>query len=489
MRVCGRGFLCTALFILGACGQDSAAFRVANGADPSSLDPHLISSVAEGRVLSSLWAGLTRSDPTTLEVLPGLAKSWESSPDGTAWTFHLRKNLYWSDGSSLTASDVESSWLRLQNPATGAPYQDWLAGARFSSHLDEVRIQFPAPRPQFPAMCSWPALAPIPQDLRDGTGTPASVSSGPYTLERWKIRDRVRVVRNPFHWDSSHAGPESIDFLTVESAFTALNLFLTGGVDWTPRVPRLAARNLARNHHPDFRSSPRLGTSFLRFQVGTPPMNDPTVRKAFSDSIHRGQLAELLSPGPVPALSLVPPGLPGYSPPIPGFLLGFPGPELEGPYELLFPSSDSNRLVAEFLQDQWKRNLGVEVRLVNQEWKAFLRSQRKGDYQISLSSWIADYPDPVAFLEVFRSSSGNNRTGWKNQEFDGLLDRAGRAGDPATRNALLQKAETLLMGNRPIAPLLHEAGSDLVSPRWEGVEPGPMGTVDWGRVRPATVAG
>ena len=91
MRECGRGFLCTALFILGACGQDSAAFRVANGADPSSLDPHLISSVAEGRVLSSLWAGLTRSDPTTLEVLPGLAKSWESSPDGTAWTFHLRK--------------------------------------------------------------------------------------------------------------------------------------------------------------------------------------------------------------------------------------------------------------------------------------------------------------------------------------------------------------------------------------------------------------
>ena len=215
-------------------------------------------------------------------------------------------------------------------------------------------------------------------------------------------------------------------------------------------------------------------------------MDDPSVRRAFSDSIHRGQLAKLLAPGPVPALSLVPPGLPRYSPPIPASLPGFPGPELEGPYELLFPSSDTNRLVAEFLQDQWKRNLGVEVRLVNQEWKAFLRSQRKGEYQISLSSWIADYPDPVAFLEVFRATSGNNRTGWKNPEFDGLLDLAGRAEDPATRNALLQEAEALLMRNRPIAPLLHEAGSDLVSPRWEGVEPGPMGTVDWGRVRPAT---
>ena len=142
------------------------------------------------------------------------------------------------------------------------------------------------------------------------------------------------------------------------------------------------------------------------------------------------------------------------------------------------------------LLNQWSFGLNISKKLPGYD-----DFDTRGGYIIedpgtlSLSSWIADYPDPVAFLEVFRSSSGNNRTGWKNQEFDGLLDRAGRAGDPATRNALLQKAETLLMGNRPIAPLLHEAGSDLVSPRWEGVEPGPMGTVDWGRVRPATVAG
>ncbi|HBF23717.1 MAG TPA: hypothetical protein DDW23_07880 [Planctomycetes bacterium] len=484
-----RGVLVTALLLhAGACGKDPAALRIANGPDPSSLDPHLASSVSEGRILSSLWAGLTKSNPTNLEVMPGLAETWTPSENGRIWTFKIRDNLRWSDGSPLTTKDVKASWVRLQNPKTGAPYQNWVADASISTSSNSVRIEFPNPQPQFPAMCSWPALAPIPPGLRNENEIPGEVSSGPYTLKYWKIRDRVRVIRNPFYWKKNSEAPESIDFLTVESSFTALNLFLSGEVDWTPLVPRLAALALVKKKEPSFSASPRLGTTFLRFQAPPSSIHDYSTIKTLSDAIDRKKLAEVVGPGSIPAISLTPPGLPGYAPPLPSRFSHPVKPKLHGRLELIFPSSDANRIVAEFLQDQWKRNLGVEVLLVNQEWKAFLRTQQSGNYQISLSSWIADYPDPLSFLEIFHSDSGNNRTGWENVQYDTLLDMASQEGNPSERLKILRRAESLLIRGGPIVPLTHEAGTDLISSQWSNIRPGPMGNINWERIRPRSGA-
>ena len=251
------------VLLLAACGPApppaEAWLRVANGPEPEVLDPQMATRAADGRILGALYAGLTRLDPLTLEPLPDLAESFTAERLGRVWRFRLRSGLRWSDGSPLTAADVLESWERLRDPATAATYASWLSNAELRLEGDEIVVSFPQPMPMFGQMCAFHALAPIPAALREaapGTVPQPQVSSGPFRLLERRVRDRVRVERNPHCWRAAEVALAGIDFLTVESQFTALNLWLAGEAELLFDVPSLAVPALLEEHPQAFAPEP-----------------------------------------------------------------------------------------------------------------------------------------------------------------------------------------------------------------------------------------
>jgi oligopeptide transport system substrate-binding protein len=496
-----------------------------NGSEVETLDPSAVTAQADGRVASALFEGLTVKDPRTLEPLPGAAESWELAQDGLALTFRLRE-ARWSNGDPLGAEDFLWSWRRLLEPETAAPYAYHLwcvRGARAFSRSSAaeraarwtevglsapdartLRVELERPTPYFLALTASPALFPVhrrslehfrhrfPERWESEWIRPGHlVSNGPFRLVERRVNDRLRLVKNREYWDAGSVALRSIDVLACEHAGTALNLYLAGEVDWIDRVPAaLVPRLLERD---DFRPAPYLASAFYRVNTTRPPFDDRRVRRALALALDRAALcARVLGKGESPSWSLTPPGLAGYARPEmahaargaggaaeahardveearallveAGFGPGRPLP----PLEIHFNTSETNRAVAEVIAAGWRAALGLEVRLLNQERKAYLDAQRTLAYDVSRSSWIGDYPDANTFLEVFVGGGENNRTGWSDARYDALVAAAAREGDGARRLALLAEAEAILLAELPILPLHGFVSQNLVRPRLGG---------------------
>ena len=486
------------MLLLAACTPSRAELVIANGPDVEVLDPQLANSTAAARVFQALFEGLTRLDPITLEVVPGLAESWQSNDAGTVWSFRLRENLRWSDGSPLTVEDVRASWLRLAAPSTGASYADWLRDANIEINLADrwLMVFLVRPMPLFDRMCAYHALAPIPEALRNaapGSFPKALPCSGPFRLVERRIRDRIRVERNPFSWRAEKVQLQSIDFLTIDSQFTALNLFLSDDVLYTPNVPSLAVPKLLAEHPAIFQPAPQFATYFLRFRVNAPPFDNRDLRLALTHAIDRESLATQVGGGRPAATSLVPDlvkdyphvSAPLFDPARARTYFAAAEKAQGGPIqrlEYIYPSSELNRAVAEVLQQQWREVLGIEVSLVNLENQSFRPLQRDLEYQVSHSSWIGDYLDPLTFLELFHSNSSNNRTGFKNHRYDSLLDEASANPKASARFEFLAAAETMLLEEAIVLPLLVDISQELASPRLHGFHRNAAGVIDWARL-------
>jgi oligopeptide transport system substrate-binding protein len=237
----------------------------------------------------------------------------------------------------------------------------------------------------------------------------------------------------------------------------------------------------------DFQPAPYLASSFFRVNVTRPPLDDPRVRRALSLAIDRRAIVEKVTRGgELPSWSFVPPILSGWN----GAAIAHDGDLArdcaearrllaEAGYgteralpaiELHFASQATNKDVCEVVADTWRRELGVETRLRNQEWKVYLDAQRRLEYEVSRSSWIADYADAATFLEIFAPGSDNSRTGWNDARYGDLLARARGAREPE-RGRLLAQAERLLLDEGPILPLYTFAVTSLLDPRVGGFHP------------------
>ncbi len=502
-----------------------ADFVYDNGSEVATLDPATISAQADGRVAMALFEGLTVKDPATLAPLPGVAESWELAPDGVTWTFRLRA-ARWSNGDALDAADFLWSWRRLLEPETAAPYAYLLhcvrgaeAYARAAPDEREARarelglhapdartlvVELARPTAHFLALTSFHPLFPVhrrsyehyrarfPERWASEWIRPGQlVSNGPFTLRERRVNDRLRLLKNPEYWDADAVAFRSLDVLALEHVGTALNLYLAGEVDWIDRVPtQLVPRLLARE---DFAPAPYLATYFYRVNTTRAPYDDARVRRALALAIDRRALcAAVVQRGEQPCWSLTPPGLAGYArPALPHAaddedgaaaalardraearaLLAEAGFGPTHPFPVLalhFNTSEAHRDIAEVIAADWRRTLGIEVQLVNQERKGALDAQQNLRYDVSRSSWIGDYADPENFLTVFRGGGENNRTGWSNARYDALLDEAARERDQARRLALLAAAERILLDELPILPIYSYVSQNLVNPRLGG---------------------
>jgi oligopeptide transport system substrate-binding protein len=476
-----------------------ADVTIINGNEPESLDPHIVTGVSELRLVKSLFDGLIKLEPTNAAPVPALAASWDISPDGRVYTFHLRPNAVWSTGEPITTDDVMYSWFRALSPATAGDYAGQLfyikgAEAWYNGKLTNrndvgihaldprtLRVELTSPLAFFLELCSFPTLAIVPKQAIEQYGdrwlhAQPLPTSGAFTLGAWRVNDKVRLIRNPRYYDAANTASEIIDVLPVGSPNTALNLYETGVADivWDKDlVPTELMDVLVKR--PDFHSFTYLGTYFYRFNVTKPPFNDPRVCRAFALATDKARIITKLTKGAeIPATNFVPAGVANYTaaeglkfdPEAARKLLaeaGFPGGKgFPRTTYTFFSASGGAKLhgkVGVELQQMWRDVLGVEVELRQIERKVFYSSQSKLDYDISTSSWIGDYNDANTFLDLFTSTSGNNRTGWKNARYDERIHEANLQTDLQKRAGIFRQAETILIAEEPpIVPLYFYAG-------------------------------
>ena len=259
--------------------------------------------------------------------------------------------------------------------------------------------------------------------------------------------------------------------------------FRTGQVHVTDALPSARIEVYRRENPRVMRIDPLLATFFLRINTRRPGLDDARVRLALALAVDRPAIVgKILRGEQTPAYSFTPSNLQGYTPeavqreePDRARRLleesGHPGGRGLPRLHLLYNTSEANREVAEALQEMWRRELGVDVELVNEELKSTEEDRRVGSYDLMRSSWIADYIDPSAFLEMWRGDSGNNFTGWSSPEFDRLMAEAARTGDPEVRRTTMGRAESLLLKDAPIIPLYHYTHVFLIQPSVHGWYP------------------
>ena len=494
--------VCSLPVLLTACHPTPRAdLTIINGNEPETLDPAIVTAVPDMRVTKALFEGLLRIDGKTGRPVPGWARSWEVSPDGRVYTFHLRENASWSTGSPITAEDVLYSWLRALNPATASDYAGQLfyiknAEAFYNGAIKDpsqvglhvldahtFQVELNSPLAFFLDLCCFPTLAIVPQAAIEQYGdrwvtTLPLPSSGPYQLVAWRLNDKIRLRKNPRYWDAAHTHCELIDLLPTASANTALNLYEThvGDVIWDKDLVPVELMDVL-SKRPDYHKFDFLGTYFYRFNVTRKPLDDPRVRRAFALATDRERIVRKLTfGGEKAAFHFVPNGVANYESP-PGLTFdpaqarklladaGFAGGTSFPRLQFTFYSGSGGGAqmqakIAVELQEMWRDTLGVNLELRQIERKIFYNAQSRLDYEICASSWVGDYNDANTFLDMFMSQSGNNRTGWKNPRYDELIRQANRLTDRQKRQALFRQAEALLVDeDTPIVPIYFYAGS------------------------------
>lgn len=306
------------------------------------------------------------------------------------------------------------------------------------------------------------------------------VCNGPYTMQFRRIRDRIRLVKNPKYWDVDQVQMEVIDAMAVKSETTTLNMYLNEQIDWATQLPSPMIPKLKEIMPAEFPSAPMLTVYLYRVNVTKPGLDNAKVRRALNLAIDKQNICEIITrAGEVPATTVVPPGLAGYTPP-PGTkydpelarkLLteaGYPSGRGLPAIEIVYNDLDAHRTIAERIQQMWRENLGIGVQLRGVEWGTYLDLQTKLDYHVARAGWIADYPDPNTFLDMWTSSSQQNQTGWKNVAFDELIEKAGSEPDPKKRMELLRDAEAILIEESPILPIYWYVSKNLVKPHVKG---------------------
>ncbi|HYP15743.1 MAG TPA: peptide ABC transporter substrate-binding protein [Opitutus sp.] len=478
-----------------------------NGAEVQDLDPHVVAGIPEHKVITALTEGLVSEDPRDLSPVPGVAESWDISPDGLVYTFRLRADAKWSNGDPVTAHDFIGSFKRILTPSLAAEYAYMLynhvAGAKdyydgkltdfgqvgFSAPDDrtlQIRITHPTPYllstmnhyawfpVHLPTVAKFDALA------RRGTRwtRPENfVGNGPFVLSEWRSNQILKVRRSPTYWDRANVKLDEIHFFPVDNLDTEERMFRTGQLHVTYEVPVGKIDTYRRENPASLKMDPYLGVYFYRFNVSRPPFNDVRVRRALALAIDREAIVKNVTRGGErPAYSMSFPDHAGYTPQarLQGDLAearrllaaaGYPDGRGFPVREVIYNTQQNNRLVAEAIQQMWRKNLGIEVTLSNQEWKVYMDAQDTMNYDIQRSGWIADYVDPHVFLDLWHSASGNNDTGWGNARYDEILASTFTAKSTAERYERYQELDRILVDEVPVMPIYYYNRVHLVSPK------------------------
>ncbi|WFC08879.1 oligopeptide ABC transporter substrate-binding protein OppA [Proteus mirabilis] len=476
-----------------------------NGSEPQSLDPHKIEGVPESALARDLFEGITIVGPDG-EILPGSATSWENK-DFTVWTFKIREDAKWSNGDPVTAQDFVYSWQRLADPNTASPYESYLQYAHIVN-IDDIIASKKKPTelgvkaldnntleitlseavPYLPKLLAHSSMSPVNQKVIEKFGEkwtqPANfVGNGAYVLKNWTVNERIELERSPTYWDNKNTVINKVTFLPISSEVTDVNRYRAGEIDMTySNLPIEFFQKLKKEIPDELRISPYLCTYYYEINNEKAPFDDPRVREALKLSMDRDIITyKVKNQGDIPAYGFTPPFTDGIKESKPEWfaswtqeqrnekarqLLEEAGYNKANPlkFKLLYNTSDLHKKVAIAASSIWKKNLGAEVSLENQEWKTFLDTRHQGNYDVARAGWCADYNEPSSFLNMMLSYSSNNTVHYKNKQFDAYMKESLRVKSDDERAEIYQKAEGVLDKDSAIVPLYYYVNTRLVKP-------------------------
>lgn len=493
---------------------DPTTLRVAVPGQPASLDVNRTYDAIAGLILMQMHEGLTRHD-RNLAVQPALASSWEFKDNFQTLTYHLRPDARWSDGQPITAHDFKYSWLRLLDPNTAAEYAYFLfdidGAEAFNSnqipaekvgiqvvddHTLNVRLRGPAP--YFPHITTFIVTHPVRQDIVEKHGdnwtAPQNiVVSGPFKPVELQPEYRITLEPNP-HWVLGKPAIEHLEIFMTAERSTSMNLFVAGDLDVVVDMLPLAIP--AYQGNPAYLNAPKLETRYVGFRVDQPPFDKLEVRQALAHAIQRPELPQALKGGEIPSATWVPPGMFGhdasvglhYDPERARALLakaGYPDGKGFPTTTLLFRAGEDWSLMAENLQEQWRRELNIDIAIQVREQKVFFQEiDGAAPPPAHLARWVADFPDPENFMNLFETNSGNNSLAYKNSAYDDLVNQAILTGDLDQRKTLYHDAQKILLEtDTAIIPLYVGAQNVLLNPKLQGITFNAMGDAHFAGAR------
>jgi len=463
--------------------------------NPTTLDPIRVADTFSTGVIGRLFSGLVEQSPE-MGIVPDVAQAWDVQENGRRYIFRLRDDVYWSDGELVTAADFEYAWRRMLDPASGSSQASLLydiKGARAFHQgegvwqdvgvqaSDDVTLVVELEEPTGYFLHLMASLAPVPRHVVKALGEAWTdvgniVTNGPFRLEAWQQGESMVLARYAEYHGRFTGNVEKVELSLLLDPSVQLEIYEAGDLDalditWFPPAEIAAAR---QRHAGEYVSAPLLLTTYVGFDVNRPPFDDPRVRRAFVLATDREMLADVALQGYVfPATGgFVPPGIPGHSPgiglpydPAGARLLlaeaGYPDGRGFPVVDALLPRAAIVRAGCEYQQAQWQENLGVEVAWEGIKLATLLDKLRQEPPHMHVLAWSADYPDPDNFLRV---GVPREATGWQNESYSRLMEKARRVMDQEERMELYGQAETILVEESPIMPLYYMRQHLLVKP-------------------------
>jgi oligopeptide transport system substrate-binding protein len=475
--------------------------------EPPSLDPALASDTTSGWIIDHLFEGLYTKNQKGEPVL-GAASDVKVSEDGKTYTFTIRDDAKWSDGDPVTAQDFEYAWKRVLDPKTGSPfafYMYYIKGAeeynKGKGSADQVgikalddktlQVELKAPLSYFDKLLTMWTFYPVKKSLVESNPKWAAeakgyVSNGAYQLAEWKHNSEVVIEKNQHYWNKDTINMEKVTWKMVNDATTYYQMYKTGELDLIATLPTDAVAQEKNNK--EYKVVPYFGTYMFMFNVAKEPFNNVKIRRAFAMAIDRKAIVEnITKSGEKPAYAFVPYGADtpdGDFREVGGAYfeenvkeakkLLQEGMKEEGwstlpEVTLIYNTAENHKKIAEAVQEMLKRNLGVKIKLANQEWKTYLETTKQSNFQMARMGWIGIFVDPTVILDYYLGDSPNNRTNWVNKQFDDLMAKAKVEQDDKKRYELLHEAEKVLMTDMPFIPVYFYSQNYLTSPKFKGI--------------------
>jgi oligopeptide transport system substrate-binding protein len=475
--------------------------------EPASLDPMKAVGLPEIQVMRDLFEGLTNQDAHG-KIVPGVAQSW-SSNDNKTWIFTLRNDARWSNGEPVTAQDFVYSWQRLVEPKNSSPFA-WFAALSGIENAEAItkgqmsadklgvtatdathlKVTLSRPVPWFPSMVANAAMYPVSQKVIEKEGdswtSPGKlVGNGAYQLQDRVVNEKIVLVRNANYWDDKKSVLTKVTFIPINEESSATKRYRANDIDITESFPKNMYALLKKELPGQVYTPDQLGTYYYAFNTEKGPTADVRVRKALSWSIDRRIIAEkVLGTGEKPAWHFTPDVTAGFTP-MKSYLQQHSQQELNaqakalltaagyGPGKplhltLLYNTSESHQKIAIAVASMWKKNLGVDVTLQNQEWKTYIDSRNSGNFDVIRASWIGDYNEPSTFLSLLTSTHSGNIARFRSADYDAVITKASTETSVAARNTDYNKAEQIIADQAPIAPIYQYTNGRLIKPWLKG---------------------
>ena len=487
-----------------------------NGEEPTSFDPSIGFNAVSWSALNNIMEGLTRMDEDH-KAVEATAEKIDISDDGLTYTFTIRDNAKWSNGDPVVDGDFVFAWKHMLNPETASPaafLAYFIEGAEEyntgEGSADDIAIEaqdektfvvkLTSPNEAFLNIITNPSFFPINEKVASAdpkwhTEAATFVGNGPFKLAAWSHDVSFEFEKNEHYWDAGAVKLDKVHWAMVNDDTTAYQMYQANELDVTG-VPSEIADQLKDSE--ELRIDDQAGLYFYRFNTSMEPFTNKKIRQAFAFAVDQEEIVNFVTKnGEKPAHGFVTYGFIGpdgkefretvgdlvsYNPEKAKQLLE-EGMKEEGYSELpkvtlSYSTSESHQNIAIALQSKFKEVLGVDAELQNVESGVFLSEQKEFKYQMSRSSFLHDYADPVNALESFITDSSMNRTTWSNAEYDKLIADIKNETDENKRWELLMQADTLLMDEMPVFPLYFYNSTSLEKPGVSGILRHPVGYVD-----------